>query len=162
MGRRLVRSDVTTRSCHTLVVVAAITCATGIAACGSVSVSGEAGTNAAIGIQFAQCMRANGVPNFPDGPITPASGVNLNSPAFESAQAACKKYLPRYAPPPPTPRSVVRQEFALARCMRANGVPKFPDPNAQGNIQFPITSPIPRSPAFQRATKGPCKKYGSG
>jgi hypothetical protein len=162
VGRRLVWSDVTARFCHMLMALAAITCAVGIAACGSVSVSGQASTNAASGIQFAQCMRANGVPSFPDGPITPASGVNPNSPAFESAQAACKKYLPRYAPPPPTPPSVVRQELALARCMRANGVPNFPDPNAQGNIQFPITSPIPKSPAFRRASNGPCKKYGSG
>jgi hypothetical protein len=46
--------------------------------------------------------------------------------------------------------------------MRANGVPNFPDPDNNGNIQFPVTSPIPHSPAFQRAQNGPCKKYGSG
>jgi len=43
--------------------------------------------------------------------------------------------------------------------MRANGVPNFPDPNANGDIQFPVTSAIPKSPAFQRAQSGPCKKY---
>jgi hypothetical protein len=48
---------------------------------------------------------------------------------------------------------------AMSRCMRANGVPNFPDPDANGNIQFPITSPIPQSPAFQHAQNGPCKKY---
>jgi hypothetical protein len=134
-----------------------------IAGCGSTGVSGAAGTNASSGIQFAQCMRTNGLPNFPDGPITPDRGINPLSPAYQSALNACNKYLPRDdAGPPPTPASVVRQEVALARCMRANGVPTFPDPNAQGNIQFPIDSPIPRSPAFQRASKGPCKKYGSG
>ena len=132
-----------------------------IAGCGSAGVSGGASTNASSGIQFAQCMRARRVPNFPDGPITPASDINPLSPAYESAQKACKKYLPHYGPPPPTPASVVRQEVALARCMRANGVPSFPDPNAQGNIQFPISSPIPKSPAFQRAQNA-CKKDGSG
>jgi hypothetical protein len=53
----------------------------------------------------------------------------------------------------------VRQELKFARCMRANGVPNFPDPDANGNIQFPVTSPIPKSPAFQRAKNGACKKY---
>ena len=47
----------------------------------------------------------------------------------------------------------------FAQCMRANGVPHFPDPDANGNIQFPITSPIPQSPAFQHAQNGPCKQY---
>jgi hypothetical protein len=131
-----------------------------ISGCGSAGVSGGATTNASSGIQFAQCMRTNGVPNFPDGPITPDSGISLLSPAYQSAQSACKKYLPRNgAGPPPTPASVVRQEVALARCMRANGVPDFPDPDANGNIQFPIGSPIPQSPAFQRAQNGPCKQY---
>ncbi len=132
-----------------------------IAGCGSVGVSGGASTNASSGIQFAGCMRANGVPNFPDGLVTPDSGINPASPAYESAQNACKKYLPRDgAGPPPTPAWVVRDELKLATCMRANGVPGFPDPNAQGNIQFPVSSPIPQSPAFQRAQSGPCKKYG--
>jgi hypothetical protein len=104
-------------------------------------------------------MRANGVPNFPDGPITPNSGIHPLSPAFQSAETACKKYEPRSTPPPPVPASVRQQERALARCMRANGVPNFPDPDANGDIQFPIGSPIPKSPAFQGAQNGPCKKY---
>lgn len=130
-----------------------------ISGCGSVSASGGASTNAASGIQGAQCMRANGVPNFPDGGITPASGINPLSPAYKRAQNACQKYLPHYAPPPPTPESVRQQERRLAQCMRANGVPNFPDPNAQGNIQFQIGSPIPQSPTFQRAQNGLCKNY---
>ena len=159
MGRRLVWPDVTTRSDHTSIALAAIACAVAIGACGSSSKS-YANAGVSPGIRFAQCMRANGVLDFPDGRITPASGINPASPAYESAQNTCKKYLPRArAGPPPTPPSLVREELALARCMRANGVPNFPDPNAQGNIQFPITSPIPQSPAFQRASHGPCKKY---
>jgi hypothetical protein len=132
-----------------------------IAGCGSAGAPGGTGTSAAGGFQFAQCMRANGVPDFPDGPITPDSGIKPLSPAYQSAENACKKYGPdSAAPPPPVPAGVRQQERALARCMRANGVPNFPDPDANGNIQFPIDSPIPRSPAFQRAQNGPCKKYG--
>jgi hypothetical protein len=130
-----------------------------IAGCGSAAAPGGTGTNAASGFQFAQCMRTHGVPNFPDGRITPNSAINPLSPAYQIAQDACKRYLPHDGPPPPVPASVRQQERALARCMRANGVPNFPDPDASGNIQFPIGSPIPRSPAFQRAQNGACKPY---
>ncbi len=130
-----------------------------IAGCGSAGAPGGTSTSATSRIQFAQCMRANGVPNFPDGPITPNSGISPLAPTYQSAQEACKRYGPHHAPPPPVPASVRQQERALARCMRANGVPSFPDPDAHGDIQFPIGSPITQSPAFQRAQNGPCEKY---
>jgi hypothetical protein len=126
--------------------------------CGSAATPGATGTSATSAVQFAQCMRANGVPDFPDGPITPNSGVNPLAPAYQSAQSVCKRYGPHNAPPPPVPASVRQQERALARCMRANGVTKFPDPDANGNIQFPIGSPVPASSAFKRAQNGPCRK----
>ncbi len=136
-----------------------------IAGCGSTSHPSRISTNAtsASGLRFSRCMRANGVTNFPDaGPhgfqIRPGSSI-LESPADERALSACTKYLPSSGNPPPTPESIRRQELLLANCMRANGVPSFPDPNAQGDIQFPISSPIPQSPAFRRASNGPCKKY---
>lgn len=132
-----------------------------VAGCGSAGAPGETGTGATSAVQFAQCMRANGVPNFPDGRVMPDSGINLLSPAYQGAENACKKYEAGPAPPPRTPASVRQQERALAKCMRANGVPNFPDPDANGNIQFPIASPIPQSPAFQRAQNGPCRKYAN-
>ena len=106
-------------------------------------------------------MRANGDPNFPDPRSGgyPRSGVDLQSPAAQSALNACQNYLPSSGHPPPTPESVRREEIALATCMRAHGVSNFPDPNANGNIQFPLNDPLPQSPAFQRAQNGPCKKY---
>jgi hypothetical protein len=53
----------------------------------------------AAALKFAHCVRAHGVPNFPDprfpagggiGFATP-TGVNLNSPAAQRAQQACQK-----------------------------------------------------------------------
>ncbi len=43
----------------------------------------------ATALKLAQCMRANGVPNFPDGPITRSSGINESSPAFQRAFKKC-------------------------------------------------------------------------
>ncbi len=131
-----------------------------IAGCGSVGVASDAGTNnVSSAIPFDQCMRSNGVPNLPDGPITAASRVKVQSPAFRTALNACQKYLPPRTSPAPIPESVRQQLRLLAKCMRASGVPNFPDPDANGNIQFPIDSPITNSPAFQHAQDGPCKKY---
>ena len=58
-----------------------------IAGCGSTGPPSRTVTNAPSGsnsaLRFSQCMRANGVPNFPDpGPSGYArSGINLQSPA---------------------------------------------------------------------------------
>jgi hypothetical protein len=56
-------------------------------------------------------------------------------------------------------RSEPNPGLQFSQCMRANGVPNFPDLDTNGNIQFPVTSPIPQSPAFQSAPSGPCQKY---
>jgi hypothetical protein len=59
-------------------------------------------------------------------------------------------------------RSGSSSALQFARCMRVNGVPNFPDPDANGDIQFPISSAIPQSPSFQDAQNGPCKRYLTG
>jgi len=46
----------------------------------------------------------------------------------------------------------------FAACMRANGEPDFPDPNAQGAIQFNPSTVNPQSTQFQAAQKK-CAKY---
>ena len=56
--------------------------------------------------KLAECMRSHGVPKFPDPSsngnllITPSSGIDPNSPLFQTAQKDCAKYFP--ARPPPT------------------------------------------------------------
>jgi hypothetical protein len=55
-------------------------------------------------LQFAQCVRAHGVPNMPDpgsdGRIAdPATvGIDQGSPKFEAANRACGRYRPPYMP----------------------------------------------------------------
>ena len=55
-------------------------------------------------LEYAQCMRQHGVPNFPnpvDGHImlSPASGIDPDSPTVQAAAAACAKYAPRGGSP---------------------------------------------------------------
>jgi hypothetical protein len=60
--------------------------------------------NAAQALQFAQCVRSHGVPNFPDPGGTgrlpdPATvGVDQGSPQFQAANDTCAQYRPPYVP----------------------------------------------------------------
>jgi hypothetical protein len=47
--------------------------------------------------------------------------------------------------------------LAFARCMRAHGVPDFPDPSGQAGQLGPGSGIDPDSPQFQSALNGPCK-----
>lgn len=90
-------------------------------------------------LKYAQCMRAHGLPNFPDpspggGFVFQAgSGVIPGSPAFQATQAKCQKYNP--APQGLTPgtqthpsQQWLSQMVTAAGCMRRHGYPDFPDP----------------------------------
>ena len=145
-----------------------------LAACGGSGQSGATGTNAATGfkqgLKFSQCMRANGVPNFPDpgtgGGIQIAIGSSLHpqSPAFQAAQKKCRKLLPGGGP---GPRKATAAQFAaglaFAKCMRSHGLPHFPDPlysvtpgegpilSLRGMMFRPGPDLQPGSPGFQQA-----------
>ncbi len=134
-------------------------CVLALAACGS---SGHAhaggGRDYSAFLQFANCIRAHGVPNFPDPSaggggvhIDPGTGVNPASPAFQAGMAACKKQLPGGGPKATAlPESQRLRALKFARCMRANGVPNFRDPNfGAGGLQQAL--PDINSPVVKRA-----------
>jgi hypothetical protein len=86
-------------------------------------------------VAYAKCMRANGVPSFPDpnadgGFLFHARAGLTNSPLFRAAQAKCHNLLPEGGSgsgPPPSPQTLARF-LNIARCMRQHGVSNFPDP----------------------------------
>ena len=50
-------------------------------------------------LRYAECIRAHGIPSFPDPTsqglrISPSSGINLNSPQFLAAQKSCRSQSP--------------------------------------------------------------------
>jgi hypothetical protein len=51
--------------------------------------------NEALLVQYADCMRTNGVPNYPDpnGDETNLNDINMNSPVFENANNVCGKQI---------------------------------------------------------------------
>jgi hypothetical protein len=131
---------------------------------------------------YARCMRANGVPNFPDpdagGGFTfsPAGGAGPSSPAFKAAQAKCQRYMNLGAGLTPGTETHPSAQWLAkmvkaARCMRSHGVPNFPDPtttmpspaslggggvisNIEGAVfVFPAATIDTQSPIFMRAAK---------
>lgn len=98
----------------------------------------------------------------PDGSLT-AEGKSFAGPALRSAERACKAYLPPAGGPSPKVRAQqLRQELAFARCMRAHGVPNFPDPTSSSGAQAGAPDGIdPQSPAFQSAARV-CGAGGGG
>ena len=161
-----------THTTRRLIPVLAGLCALAIAACGS-SGTGQSAAAAsgapspaahADFLKVSECMRAHGVSNFPDpGPnggiqINSSSGLNPQSPTFQSAMNTCSKLLPGGGPGNhPIPEAQRLKLIAMSQCMRTHGVPSFPDPQFQGGgvrIGFGAKSGInPQSPAFQQAQK---------
>ena len=80
-------------------------------------------------------------------------GVNQNSPQFRRAQRACRAFLPRGAGPVIITTQEQVDYLRAARCMRAHGVPEFPDPVfAGGGVHFPQPPGVNiHSPQVQRA-----------
>jgi hypothetical protein len=91
-------------------------------------------------LAFARCMRANGVPNFPDpaaGGGFQLNGIDPASPAFQAAQARCERLMAggKVGGPLPVPGSTTHPSaqtlaklLTISECMRRHGVPEFPDP----------------------------------
>ncbi len=87
---------------------------------------------------YAQCMRANGVPDFPDpdasGQLRGAGHEQQDDPKFRAALEKCRD-LAHGAEHEQTDPASVEQMRAFSQCMRDNGLPDFPDPDADGRLR---------------------------
>jgi hypothetical protein len=112
-----------------------------LSACGSSRPTST--SSVGLPLQYASCMRSHGVPAFPDqGPgaefsIPVGSGINPQSPAFQSAQSACSNLIPRAGagPSEATEQQKLRM-LAESLCMRKHGLPSFPDPTGTARLAF--------------------------
>ncbi|WP_433299145.1 hypothetical protein ACQP2F_45410 [Actinoplanes sp. CA-030573] len=112
-------------------------------------------------VKYSQCMRENGVPSFPDpvdGRIQlrarKGSDLDPESASFKKAQETCKQYQPAGAEQQGPGGAQQEQALEWVRCMRENGVPKMPDPQADGRMLLgPDNGVDPESPAFKEAQR---------
>ena len=118
---------------------------------GAASASASAAQNAATAaFAYSRCIRAHGIPSFPDPKVstTPGGGKISQevpasaglSPKFPAAQKACQGILP----PPGNSGSEDRARkpymLAMAHCLRNHGIAGFPDPDRNGRLTLQMIS----------------------
>lgn len=175
---------------HLPIALAALSSALALAACGGASKptsasprspnKGSPSSFEQSQLKWAACIRSHGFPTFPDptfgaggAQVNLSTNVNMLSPGFKLAQKQCAKLglfgAGAAASEEKPSAATMAQMVALARCMRAHGVPNFPDPrttmprnaddralwssvgNMNGVIWAIPKSIDPQSPAVKRA-----------
>ena len=116
-------------------------------------------------LKFSQCMREQGITWFPD-PKPGGGGLQIKIPKgtdkakMDAAMAACKKWAPDGGERGPADPKQLEQARQMSQCMRDNGVPNFPDPDANGNMRLDgdKVGVGPGDPTFDKADEA-CSKY---
>jgi hypothetical protein len=137
-----------------MVPVALLLTAIAVAACGGSGTPHHPSTSSATsrqsaGLKLAECMRAHGVPNYPDPSATGGGGTQIrqssgasgnsiavdgvqldaSAPKFAEAMHSCLKYQPRGPAISGAQLARIKQgALKMAQCMRTHGVPNFSDP----------------------------------
>ena len=161
-------------------IAAALPVAALLAGCGGSSGGGPAHRSSALGaklrsaLAYSHCMRSHKVPDFPDpngqgefqlqavqvhnGATTVMRDLSPSSPAFHAAERVCGSFgsAGRQVTSPQEEQEF-QKSLKAAACMRANGVPHYPDPTLiDGDIDHNFNAGLninPSSPAFQRAAQ---------
>lgn len=121
-------------------------------------------------VAYAQCMRSHGVPGFPDpdskgnfiikGPELGGSGQQ-----YQSADKACKHLLPNGGQMTAAQQQkALSQALKFSACIRAHGLPNFPDPTVEkGGISLRLggSGISPNSPQL-RAAQQACRSLLPG
>ena len=98
-----------------------------------------AGDPVEAGRRYAQCMRNNGVPDFPDpGPDGRFRGIGHekeDNPTFKAAMETCRALAPGGDHRDTKDPAYIEQMRRFSQCMRDNGLPDFPDPDADGQLR---------------------------
>jgi hypothetical protein len=97
--------------------------------------------------KYSACMRAHGVPNFPDPHVSVGqhnasvsiavggpSGINPRAPAIRAANKQCQGILPTPSNAPAQNHTRELDLLSFAQCLRAHGLSNFPDPTSQGQL----------------------------
>jgi hypothetical protein len=96
--------------------------------------SGSAGNTTATArdkaVKFAECMRKNGLSDFPDPNAAGefAYGISVSPAVFDKAVFACKDLQPPGTLSTKRAPEQQRAGLKFAQCMRESGVKDFPDP----------------------------------
>lgn len=139
----------------------------------SPATSDPTGNATALLDEWTTCIRSHGDPNQVDPTIDANRDIDIRMQNVSETLAnevhgstgPCSSYLVAAAnvlragqPAPQAPDAA--QTAKYVDCMRANGVPNYPDPSANGETNFRGTGVDPNSPIFEKADKVCSKKAG--
>jgi hypothetical protein len=124
--------------------------------------------------EWASCMRSHGDPDQADPVIDSDRDIDITitgpdgsalSAQVHAGSGPCSSFLKAASlalsggqPAPTSPPLAQLEKFS--ECMRANGVPGYPDPSGNGTTDFKGTGVDPDSPAVQNASKVCVSKTG--
>jgi hypothetical protein len=144
------------------------TSTTSSTAAGSSAGPGSPASPGSQAVAYSACVRAHGVPNFPDPKISTngnevkvAIGVMpaiTGNPHFKSAQQACNRLLPGGGPGEGSDHQITPSEqsryLKAAACIRSHGLPNFPDPTfSGGGVHINHQGLNESSPVFKAAVR---------
>lgn len=123
-------------------------------------------------LTYAKCMRAHGIPDFPDPVLNPngregfnfsggGSDLDESNPRYKAANQACQALLP--VPSAEQQHQFMAQALKFSQCMRSHGIKDFPDPTANGGINITRKAGSgsdldPNNQLFQAAQRA-CQHY---
>ena len=117
-------------------------------ACGGSPATSSAGPLSLQGVTdqalaYAKCMRAHGIPNFPDPTVQDNShskgvgfslnGINPNSPQVKAAAKTCQRQTGFGHISTAQLQAGMNVMLKFAECMRSHGIANFPDPFANSH-----------------------------
>jgi hypothetical protein len=109
-------------------------------------------------------MREHGLSWFPDpaadGTLQVQTPADADQNKIKKAEEACKTLLPAGDKKDRTSPEEIERARQMAKCMRENGVPNFPDPGPDGEVSIDAgkVGMGPGDPAFDKAEKA-CAQY---
>ncbi|MFJ4791176.1 hypothetical protein [Streptomyces sp. NPDC088794] len=122
-------------------------------------------------LDYAQCMRSNGVPSFPD-PQQDTGGVRIspgdvdpNSSEYQKAEEACRDKMPQGGGGAAAGGGQLDSAKVAewAKCLRENGLTKLPDPEINGgNMTIDPKAAGITPEQFQKAQQACQDKYPGG
>lgn len=126
------------------------------------SASATSGVDPDAPLKFSKCMREQGMTWFPDpsgGKMSIKIPQNVKKEDFDKAQQACRKWAPNGDNAPKVSAEDLEKVRQMAKCMRENGVPNFPDPGPKGEVALDSKMGIDPESASFKAAEQKCDKY---
>jgi len=136
---------------------------------GSSASASSGSTSTGDPFKFAQCMRDNGIKNWPDpqpdsggskdgGPARVIAPEGADPQQIRQAMEKCKQYLPNGGDAPQDSAADLEERRKFAQCMRDNGLTSFPDPSGESGNQ-PVPRDIDPNSAEFKAAMDKCRQY---